>query len=232
MVLMHERLRSAPGKRAKISRSAEVRSCRSVAHRRRSWTRPFHRTRHAIERALHLIDSSAHVVEAAERFAARHPVRAARDFERASAWTGEAMAQLSRAANGLRDTADHVRQTPDVAADAPALLLDASARWFEAALRLDALSARLSGTSAWLRDAVKGGAIPVPFEEQTADPRQPVVFRLTHTPIFPPERLSLERNHIPAIPTRRRRSTCRTVAEAARRIFRGRAPPLVSTCPL
>lgn len=226
-------IRPASRRDANDSRRAGLRSCGSDHDRRRSWTRPFRRTRRAIECTLRLIHSSCRVIEAAERFAAGRPVRATRQLEIVSGLIGEAVEHLDRAARGLRQTADRVAQSPDVALDAPDKLVAATAQWIAAATQLAAFSERLNDTSTWLSDSVKSGAIPIPLQEQTADAGKPVTtFRLIAPPLLPPDWFSDEGNDVPRIPVRRRRSVCLTVVEAARRIFRGRAPPLVSTCSL
>jgi len=210
-----------------------LRSCGSDRDRRRSWIRPFRHTRRAIELSLRLIDSSRRVVEASERFAAERPVRATRHLKLVSGWLTEATAQLCCAAAGLRKTSHRAAQAPELALDAPGKLIDATAQWIEAAGQLAAVSERLGGTSALLLDSVKGGAIPIPTEERTADAGKTVTtIRLTPPPLRLPDWLTGQSSDVPCIPVRRQRSVRLTVAEAARRIFRGRAPPFVSTCSL
>ncbi|HEX7679463.1 MAG TPA: hypothetical protein VF713_15130, partial [Thermoanaerobaculia bacterium] len=89
------------------------------------------------------------------------------------------------------------------------------------------LTPRFDDTLYWLFDSVVSGAIPIPLEEQAA---AVALFLRKSAPRVPPDLLSL-RNRIPCIPDRQR-SVRATVVEAARRIFRGRAPPFASTCSL
>ena len=225
--------RPASRRNANDSRRAGLRSCGSDRDRRRSWTRPFRRTRRAIESSLHLINACRRVIEATESLAAERPIRAARRIALASGWLDRAMKQLDCAAAALRKTRDRAAQSPELALDAPAKLAGAAAQWMKAARELDVFSARLEHTSTWLLDGVKSGSIPIPIEEQGADAGKSVTtFRLIAPPILPPDWFPYESNDVPCIPNRRQRSVCLTVAEAARRIFRGRAPPLVSTCSL
>lgn len=220
-------------KNANDSRRAGLRSRGSDRNRRRSWTRPFCRTMRAINRTVRLIDSARRVIEASERFAADRPVRATRQLQLVSSWLTEAAWELGRAARGLRATADQAEQTPELALDAPEKLVDATIGWSNAARELAALSDRFDDTFGWLVDSVTSGAIPIPVEEQTADAgKTATTLRLTATPRLPPNWFSYEKNDAPCIPVRRQRSVRLTVVEAARRIFRGRAPPLVSTCAL
>jgi hypothetical protein len=224
--------RSGSRRNANDSRRAGLRSCGSDRDRRRAWTRPFRRTRRAIESSLHLISACRRVIEATESLAAERPIRAARRIEVASGWLDRAMKQLDCAAAGLRKTRDRAAQSPELAFDAPAKLAVAAVQWMKAARELDTFSQRLEHASAWLLDGVKSGSIPIPVEEQGADPRKSATtFRLIAPPILPPDWFPYESSDAPCIPARQR-STCLTVVEAERRIFRGRAPPLASTCSL
>jgi len=226
-------IRPASGKNANDSRRAGLRSCGSDRERRRSWIRPFRRTRRAIERSLRLIDSSRRVTEASERFASERPIQATRHLVLVLGWLDEAASQLDCAAAGLRKTADRAAQSPELALDAPEKLIVATGEWIEAAGQLAAFSERFSDTFARLCDSVKDGTIPIPLVEQTAHPeKSAVTFRLNAPPRLPSDWFPDESNDAPCIPVRRQRPDCSTVAEAARRVFRGRAPPLVSTCSL
>jgi hypothetical protein len=224
--------RPASRQNANHSRRARVRSFAADRDRRRSWTRPYRRTRRAIESSLHLISACRRVIEATESLAAERPIRAARRIQVASGWLDRAMKQLHCAAAGLRKTRDRAAQSPELALDAPAKLAEASVLWFKAARELDASSERLEHASTWLFDGVTGGSIPIPIEEQGANAGKRVPIRLIPPPLRPPDWFPYESNDVPCVPARRQRSVCLTVVEAARRIFRGRAPPLVSTCSL
>ena len=224
--------RPASRRNANDSRRARVRSCGSDRDRRRSWTRPFRRTRRAIESSLYLINACRRVIEATESLAAERPIRAARRIGLASGWLDRAMKQLDCAAAALRKTRDRAAQSPELALDAPAKLAEATVQWAKAAMELDAFSERLERASAWLLDGVKSGSIAIPIEEQGADAGKSVTtFRVIAPPILPPDWFPYESNDVPCIPARQR-FACLTVVEAERRIFRGRAPPLVSTCSL
>jgi hypothetical protein len=213
-------------KNTSASPRAKPRSCGSDRDRRRSWMRPFRRSRRAIDRTFQLINSSRRVIEASERFAAERPVRASRELQRVVGWLADAAEKLDRARNGLRHTLDRAWQSPEVARDAPEKVIEASVCWVVAYEQLSALSSRFEDTLTWLADSVKSGAILIPLEEQTADARKAViVLRRTGTPCIPPDLLARESSRIPCIPVRRKRPVCLTVAEAVRSIVRGRAPP-------
>ena len=225
-------IRPASRENANDSRRGGVRSG-SDRGQRRSWKRPFRRTRRAIECSLRLIESSRRVTEASEKFASERPIRATRHLKLVSGWLADAASQLDCAAAGLRKTAERVAESPELALQGPGKLIAATRQWIEAAGQLAAFSEQFSDTSAWLCDSVKDGTIPIPLVEQTAHPEKSVVtFRLVAPPLLPPDWFPRESNDVPCIPVRRQRSVCSTVAEAARRVFRGRAPPLVSTCSL
>ena len=224
--------RSGSRRNANDSRRAGLRSCGSDRDRRRSWTRPYRRTRRAIESSLALINACRRVIEATESLAAERPIRAARRIQVASGWLDRAMAQLHCATAALRKTRDRAAQSPELALDAPAKLAEVAVQWMKAAIELDTFSARLEHASAWLLDGVKSGSIAIPIEEQGVDPsKADTTIRLIPPPLLPPDWFPYENNDAPCIPARQR-PVCLTVAEAARRICRGRAPPLVSTCSL
>src|SRR5258706_10984563 len=103
--------RSGSRRNANDSRRAGLRSCGSERDRRRSWTRPFLRTRRAIESSLDLINACRLVIEATEGLAAERPIRAARRIQVASGWLDRAMAQLHCATAALRKTRDRAAQS-------------------------------------------------------------------------------------------------------------------------
>src|SRR4051812_14321791 len=133
-------IRPAPANGAKDSRRAALRTCALRRERRRSWIRPFRRTRRAIDVTLRLIDSSCRAIDACERLAAAHPIRATRQFEQVSGWIAEASEQLGNGARELSATFDNIERAPLFAGDAPQLLIEAMARWIDAAARLATIS--------------------------------------------------------------------------------------------
>jgi len=192
----------ASERNANASRMAALRSRGSDQDRRRAWTRPFRRARRAIKFSFALMTCACRAIQAVEKFAMECPGRAARHLGIASDLMTEADEQLDCAARG------RVGPTAE----------------------LTAFSERLEKMSDWLIDSVQSGAIEFPVREHMADASEPASpFRLIPPPLLPPEWFSYERNDAPCIPVRRR-SVRLTVVEAARRITRGRAPPIVSTC--
>jgi len=227
-VMANARIGAVPGTNANDLRRAGVRSCGSRRERRQSWLRPFRRTRRAIDASFRLIDSCLRVIEAWEKSAEKRPLRATRELERVSGWLVETTALLESGMECLSETTDRIAQSPADAGDAPGLLIEATARWIDAASRLAALSNRLDDTFTGLVDYVKGGTGPLDlselFEKPGPAPRLITTLRLSV------KVLSIESGRIFCIHFRRQRSARLTVADAPRRIFRGRAPPFVSTC--
>jgi len=109
-------------------------------------------------------------------------------------------------------------------------MIGAIGDWIDAATQLAMLSNRLEDTSARLLAYIKADPAPLDLEKllrKEGPAPKPIVFRLPS-----PRVLSIENNRIFCIHVRRQRSARLTLAEAPRRIFRGRAPPLVSICSL
>lgn len=169
------------------------------------------------------METSCRVVEAAERFAARRPLRAARQYKRVSDVLNEVTVQLSAAAHTLQMGAD--------AGNAPEVLAGATARWAAATQTLVVLTSRLGDTFDLIVDAI-GNGTALDLSKLSTLPAgiAPRVIRLRP---LPERRLSRGSggNRV-LLHQRRRRAVRPRFAEAARRVFRGRAPPLVSTCTL
>jgi hypothetical protein len=225
-------IRAAQGNDAKNSRRAALRWRAMRREGRRSWARPYRRTRRAIDVTVRLIESSCRAIDACETFAGEHPLRASCQMEQVSGWIAEASEQLGHGARELSATFDQIERAPLFAGDAPRLWIVAMARWIDAAARLATVSNRFDDSFTSLMDYVKGGTAPLDLAE------------LFPTPGSAPRRISFivrnpslaflsrENRRVFCIHVRRQRSARLTVAEAPRRIFRGRAPPIVSTCSL
>jgi hypothetical protein len=229
-VMVDAQLRSAPGKNAKTSRRAGLRAGRLRRHRGEAWIRPFRRTKRAINSTLGLIETSRRVINACETFAGVRPLRATRQLQRVSGWLSQAAARLERGVECLNATTDSIAIAPADAGDAPERLIDATERWIDAAAQIAMLSNRLDETFTRLVAYVGWTSEPLDlselFKKKRPAPR-PIAIRHPS-----PRVLSIENSRIFCIHIRRQRSARLTVADAPRRIFRGRAPPLVSTCSL
>jgi hypothetical protein len=169
-----------------------------------SWPRTLRQARRALDVSVRRIDSSTRVVGAAQRHAFGPLNETTQRLKRVSLSIIDAGANLQRAALGLLETNQCIALAPELAAGAPEQCIELTALWIETAQRLAALS---NWMEAMLKLCVTG--------PRTTQIRKP------------------EDGHRPAIPVRRQRLTpLLTVAEAPRRISRGRAPPLLSTCTL
>jgi len=217
---------TASGTNANPSRRDRVCSRRE---RRESWIRPYRRTRRAIVASLRLIESSRRIIDTCERSAAEHPLRASRQLENVWCRLGRALARLERGAESLRETNDRIALSPEYAAGAPELMIQASVQWTGAARTIAALFEQLDDDRAALVDYVTGVGACLDLDElfKSGGPAPKLITRRTL-----PATLFSERSRVFCIHVRRRRSARLTVVEAPRRIFRGRAPPLVSTCSL
>jgi hypothetical protein len=204
-------------------RNSSSASSRHANHSRRGWIRPLRRARRAIDASLRRIDCSCRVIDASERFGGRRPVQAADQLQRVFHWLADAATQLDRAQIRLRDTSECIESAPECAAGAPLPMMSAILHWIDAAGRLTAVSERLGDTSTGLV-AVAKVAQPSDFRPVIAAPR-PAAARwfLWYCPSHPSDRIRV-------LLKRRRRSAPALVADAPRRISRGRAPPFVSIC--
>jgi hypothetical protein len=222
------RIGAAPGRNANDSRGAGLRSC-ELHHHPRSWERPILHTRRAIDGSLRLIGSCRRIIEACEKMAWEHPVLAAHQLQRVAGFLAKAAELLQSGVDGLNETANRVALSPAEAGDAPERLIAATQRWVAAAAQLAALSNRFDDTFAALLDYVNGGTAPLDLSEVFGK-SGPAPRFITARPSV--RLLTLESSRVFCIHLRRLRSARLTVAEAPRRVVRGRAPPFVSTCSL
>ena len=198
-------------------------SPRNAHQPRRGWVRSLRRARRAIDASLRRIEGSGRVIEAAERFGRRRPLQAAGQLHRASCWLADAAAQLQRAQLRLNDTTQCIESAPERAAGAPVPVMYTILHWIDAAGRLTAVSDHLSDTSTRLV-AIAKTAQPSDFRPVIVPPR-PAAARwfLQYCPSRPSDRIQ-------QLLRRRRRPAPTAVAEAPRRVSRGRAPPFLSIC--
>ncbi|HXH38899.1 MAG TPA: hypothetical protein VNN08_09750 [Thermoanaerobaculia bacterium] len=221
------RIGAAPGKNANDSRRAGLRSCERRHDPRKSWKGPILRTGRAIDSSLRLLGYSRRVIDACESLALEHPVLATRQLERVAGLLAKVAHLLESGVDGLNETTNRVALSPAEAGDAPQRVIAATQRWVDAAAQLAALSNRLDDTFAGLVDYLKGGTAPLDLSEVFAKDGPAPLFITTRPSV---RVLSIESGRIFCIHLRRLRSARLTVAEAPRRVVRGRAPPLVSSC--
>lgn len=213
--MVYANARSASRQDASNSRWGSVRS-------RESWKHPIRRVERAINSSLRLAEASRRVIDASERFAAGRPFKqTSRQLLRASAWLARAGDQLGLAVRGLQETTDAAKRAPERAAEAPRRLFVDTARWIDAAGRVAVLSNRIEEVYTSLRASALR-----PHGILLESPR--VALR---SALAAPRRAP-SRGRLSLVPIRRRHHALSGAVDAARKVSRGRAPPLVSTCPL
>jgi hypothetical protein len=227
-----EPIGTALHKRAKNSRRVRVYSAGVRRDRRRSWIRPLRRMLRAIEVTQRLLESSCRVINACRTAAEEHPIRSTRQLEKVAGWLVEASEQLGRGADGLKTTGYQLERFPADGAGAPSRIIMATGEWIQTATMLAEVSNRLDERIAFLEGYVNDASAPLDLEElfPRAVPAPRRICFVVRRPSL--KFLSRENNRVFCIHIRRQRPGRLTVAEAPRRIFRGRAPPSVSTCSL
>ncbi len=225
--------RPSSRKDAKNSRRARLRSRAAARGQRQLWRDPMRRMRSAIQSSFRLIETCSSIIDDTARLAAARPIRATRRLQRVAGLLAHAVTHLARAAHGLQATAESAALTPETASEAPGLLIESTLLWVDAAEQLNAVSERFDEAFATLLASVESGAVPIDFAELSRDSRPAVAAqRINPVRLF----LAWNRSHKSDCARfflkRRRRFAPAAVAEAAKKVFRGRAPPLVSICSL
>ena len=213
------RRQHTPRRGASHSRRAGLRWRRPRAARQ-PWTRTLRRARQALGSPLSRIEASARVIEAAARFAPSRPFAATKQILLVALWLSEAVVHLDRAARGLQETTEWIAIT-GAPADVPQRITDSTFQWIDASRRLLDVSNRLDTTFAQFCGAVTGGVIR--FESPSPAFATDVV---TSDAI-----VARDGNGAPLLFIVEPRAAAAAVA-GARKISRGRAPPLLSTCTL
>src|SRR5437763_13173880 len=101
--------------------------------------------------------------------------------------------------------------------------------WIETGTKLVLLGNQFDKSFAELIEYAQSGTAPLDMSELIKRRVHPIPVLARHPS---PRVLSIENDRICCINVRRQRSIRVTVAEAPRRVSRGRAPPFVSTCSL
>lgn len=178
------------------------------------WRVPLRRAFRAVDCAVERMESSGRVINAALRFGADRPYDRVRQLCLLSGWIDQAHAQLERAVLGLQQWTDEIARAPQhLAADSALLFLDATLRCMAAMVLLDQISACSVQASAQIVQetrewAESAAAAPAAQPIRRASPRHPRVIQVL---------------------VRRSPAAFATVADAARKVCRGRAPPLSQT---
>jgi hypothetical protein len=173
--------------------------------------------RRAIDVSMRRIDCSRRVIEASERLVGRQPLRAPGELLRVANWLSDAVVQLHRASVRLEETSNCLALAPEPIPEAPALVVDATLDWFGASAWLLATQDRLGDLTARVVRCLGGERY---ITLRPAAPR----WSRQYCQSRPSDRILRQ------LLKRRRRVAPAAVAEAPRRISRGRAPPFVSIC--
>ncbi|HXA20220.1 MAG TPA: hypothetical protein VN380_24795 [Thermoanaerobaculia bacterium] len=216
--------RPAPGGNANTSRSAGVR-----LKGRESWRRLFQRGKRNLRSAEGFIGMARQIIDVCETIAAEHPIKAIHDMQRVTGLLVEAADRLDRLGKCICATYDRIAEAPAYAGDAPARMIADLQSWIETGTKLVLLGNRFDKSFAELIEYAQSGNAPLDMSELLKRRVHPVPVLARHPA---PKVLSIENDRIFCIHLRRQRSLLVTVAEAPKRVSRGRAPPLVSTCSL
>ena len=222
-------LEAALVKNAKTSRRGGVRSRESRLKGRESWHRLFQRGRRNLRSAEGFIGMARQIIERCETIAREHPIRAVHDMYRVTGLLVEAADRLDRLGKCIRETYDRIAEAPAYAGDAPARMIADMQSWVETGTELALLGNRFDKSFAELIEYAQSGNAPLDMSELLKRRVHPIPVLARHPR---PRVLSVENDRIFRIHLRRQRPSILAVAEAPKRVSRGRAPPPVSICSL
>src|SRR5258707_11599 len=137
--------------------------------------------------------------------------------------------RLARLGKCIGETYDRIAEAPAYAGDAPARMIADLQSWIETGTKLALLGNRFDQSFVELIEYAQSGNAPLDMSELLKRRVHPVPVLARHPA---PKVLSLENDRIFRIHIRRQRPSRLAVAEAPKRVSRGRAPPPVSICSL
>ena len=210
-----------------MSRLAGVRSCGSRLKGRESWRRLFQRGQRNLRSTEGFIGMARQIIDVCETIAKAHPILATHQMQRASGLLAEAAVRFARVAECIEETYDRIAEAPGEYGDAPARMIADMQRWIETGTKLVLLGNRFDKSLAELIDYAQSGNAPLDLSELVKRRVHPVPVLARHPA---PKVLSIENDRIFRIHVRRQRPVRLAVAEAPKRVSRGRAPPAVSIC--
>jgi hypothetical protein len=215
--------RTAPGSDASASRRLKfwlrkMKKCLPMKYMKYlPWYRPLRTLHRAVASSKRLIDHARGVIEAAQRSARQRPLWAARRLNQASHLLMDAADLIHRATDAALEVNACLAFAPREEQFAPQRLAEDAKRMMDAACDLTMASNEL--------DVAVANALLLERAGYVTDSR-PVIITA------PPLGIGLFDDDSPRLPLRRRRSVLGTIEDAVRRVCRGRAPPMVSLCPL
>jgi hypothetical protein len=214
----------APGRNADVLRRAGVR-----LKGRESWRRLFQRGRRNLRSAEGFIGMARQIIDVCEAIAREHPIKAVHEMQRVSGLLAEAAQRFGRVCDCICETYDRIAEAPGQCGDAPARMIADMQRMIETGTKLALLGNRFDKSFAELIDYAQSGAAPLDLTELLKRRIYPARVIVRHPR---PTVLSIENDRIFCIHLRRQRPSILAVAEAPKRVSRGRAPPPVSICSL
>ena len=180
------------------------------------WRAPLRRARRAINSVIGQIATSGQVIDATLRFGAHRAMERAWQLYRLFQEIDGAQRALHRALRGIEETHRQLGLAPEMAPDSARLLMDAALRFAATAAALDQLGQRADQLSAQVVEETQAWAASVAAAPAApAAPAQPTRAAAPRRPLFPL-----------TVIIRRSPVAFATVADAARKVSRGRAPPL------
>jgi hypothetical protein len=177
---------------------------------------PMRRMRRDIDCSILLIDSARVAIDYSRRFGVSDPL-----------WSAE---QLNRAAHSLMEAADLIDRATYDMQEASAAIASASKSDCLAPVQLAADAKRMLDVAGDLNmvtlqlETAVASAVLLERSGHVADARSAITVPSPVIRLFPDD--------APRLPLRHRRSVLATIEDAIRRVCRGRAPPMVSLCPL
>lgn len=221
---------SANHARAPKPAAARCEDRRRTGEQRPAWLRPYRRVQRALEASARLIDSTLRTVAASERCAHRRPIQTSGNLWNASGRLATASRRLMHAVEELAEANECIGREPERAAGVPALLTAATAQWMLINVRLETAAQEVFTFHDHVLDGLASGEL-VP-ERPAGRPRIILTPRPVPVRAFLAARQPRVADRIASILSRRRRTPRPAAVSVPRRNIQGRAPPLVSLCPL
>jgi hypothetical protein len=180
------------------------------------WFRPLRTMHKAVDSSKRLIHRAHAAIEFSRVSARQRPLRTARQLHQAARWLMDAADQLDRATYAMLEAKAALAFASKLERFAPERLAEDAKRMLDATGSLNMVTIQLNEAVA--------NALLLESAGYVTDAR-PVI-------TVPPPGIRLSQDDSPILPLRRRRSVLATIEDAVRRVCRGRAPPMVSLCPV
>jgi hypothetical protein len=185
------------------------------------WERPLRKVHDNVTSSFILISTALTLMRTSRRHGADRPLWRAQQLNQAGIRLTLASDHIHRATDNMQEANAALASSgePD-SAGAERLAADAQ-RMLRATAALNMVTIQLDAA---LADSAVADAVLLERSGHVADTRPEIT--------APPPVIRLSHDDSPRLPLRRRRSVLGTIEDAVRRVCRGRAPPMVSLCPL